>query len=250
MPTLSTLTALKEYADVASSDTSHATLIASTIFEDALVVDLDQCANGSPIPVPTCDWQNGNLNGGNSTYAEGESVPYRYEVKGLPASSGSHTFRIKYDFSKAGIKAFDFLTKYNVTQTSADPCSGSSGVPLLCPGLPTEPPQCFPFPSDPFAAPLLRRRIAALGAEVADALAAAADPGMRRDHEQPAIVADRLPLLEPGFEHDHRAHRRSARACGGSHHRADPAHDVGGGAHGAGVARHPVRDRDRRPGLR
>jgi len=139
-----------------TSDTAHANLIASTTFEDALVVGLDQCANGSPrFGDFHCDWQNGNLNSSNSNYAEGESVPYRYEITGLPASPGTHTFKIQYDFAKSGKKAFDFLTKYNVTQTGADPCSGSAAPPDLCPGLPAEPPQCFPFPSDPFAAPTL-----------------------------------------------------------------------------------------------
>ena len=68
-----------------TSDTLRTTLLASVTFEDAIVVNLDQCSNGSPKFVAlNCDWQNGNINNSNSQYAEGESVPYRYEVAGLP----------------------------------------------------------------------------------------------------------------------------------------------------------------------
>jgi hypothetical protein len=136
-----------------TSDTAHANLIASTTFEDALVTNMDQCSNGSPAFADKhCDWQNGNLNGGNSAYMESQAVPYRYEIKGLPNTPGTHTFEITYDFSKSSAKAIDFLTKYNVTQTGADPCAGSAAAPTLCPGLPANPPQCFAFPSDPFVA--------------------------------------------------------------------------------------------------
>ncbi len=110
-------------------------------------VNLDQCSNGSPKFVDLhCDWQNGNLNGNNSQYAEGESIPYRLFVEKLDPSL-KHTIHINYDFTKGGVKAFDFLTTWNVTQTGASACSGSSSVPTPCPpGAATT----FPFPGDPF----------------------------------------------------------------------------------------------------
>ena len=41
-------------------------------------VDLDQWANK-----PVAAWQNGNLNGTNSLYAEGLVVPFRLAIEGL-----------------------------------------------------------------------------------------------------------------------------------------------------------------------
>ena len=113
-----------------SSDTAHTTLIASTIFEDALSPNMDQCANGAP-PFGDfhCDWQNGNLNGSNSSYLEGQVIPFRYTIDGF-SGTGTHTFHLNYDFSSdSGAKGYDFLTAYNVTQTGADPCSGSAAAP-------------------------------------------------------------------------------------------------------------------------
>ena len=142
-----------------TSDTNHANLLALTMFEDAIIPNLDQCSNGSPAFIDLhCDWQNGDLNSSNSAYAEGQSIPFRLDMDGFPTNNTTHTFHINYDFSKSGVKAFDFLTKYNVTQTNADVCSGSSAAPALCPIAgtpPVQPTQCFAFPSDAFAAPTL-----------------------------------------------------------------------------------------------
>ena len=110
-------------------------------------VNLDQCSNGSPkFGDLHCDWQNGNLNGSNSQYAEADSIPYRLFVEDLDPTL-KHTIHINYDFTKGGEKAIDFLSTWNVTQTGADTCSGSSAVPSPCPpGTATT----FPFPGDSF----------------------------------------------------------------------------------------------------
>ncbi len=112
-----------------------------------LNVNLDQCANGSPNFVDLhCDWQNGNINGSNSEYGEGQSIPYRLFISGLDPSV-SHTIHINYDFTEGGEKAFDFLTTWNVTQMGGDPCSGAAAVPTPCPpGAATT----FGFPGDSF----------------------------------------------------------------------------------------------------
>jgi uncharacterized repeat protein (TIGR01451 family) len=95
----------------------------------ALTVNLDQWANQAPAA-----WQNGDLNGNNSTYHEGDVVPFRLAIEGLTA--GSHSFHINYDFTAGGHKAYDFLATYNVTE-NATPCSaGGGGVSSLCPSLP------------------------------------------------------------------------------------------------------------------
>ena len=112
----------------------------------AATTNLDQCANGSPSPSLNCNWQNGNLNSSNAEYEEGDSIPYRLFIEGLDPSV-SHTIHVNYDFTMGGVKAIDFLTTWNVTQTTADPCSGSASVPSLCPpgGVST-----FAFPGDPY----------------------------------------------------------------------------------------------------
>jgi uncharacterized repeat protein (TIGR01451 family) len=101
---------------------------ASGALAASLTVDLDQWANQAPT------WQNGDLNGNNSSYHEGDVVPFRLAIEGLDA--GPHTIHINHDFTAGGHKAYDFLATYNVTE-NATPCSaGGGGVSSLCPSLP------------------------------------------------------------------------------------------------------------------
>src|SRR4030095_5537516 len=95
-----------------------------------LNVNLDQCANDTT----PCAWQNGDLNGNNSAYAEGDVVPFRFAVEGLTA--GTHTVHINYDFTAGGHEAYDFLATYNATETVSLCASGGGGVSSLCPTLP------------------------------------------------------------------------------------------------------------------
>ncbi len=122
-------------------------VLATTTFTDGSV-NLDQCANGNPFFGDRhCDWQNGNINASNSQYAEADMIPYRLFIEGLSPTPATHTIHINYDFTQGGIKAYDFLTTWNNTQTGADPCSGMAGAPSPCPpgGAST-----FAFPGDPF----------------------------------------------------------------------------------------------------
>jgi hypothetical protein len=55
-----------------------------------LLGNLDQCGNGpvaSPVPCTGSAWQNGDLNGNQAHYLEGDSVPYR--LKGSNRTSGT-----------------------------------------------------------------------------------------------------------------------------------------------------------------
>jgi len=132
---------------VQAYDASQTTVLASTTFTDS-TVNLDQCSNGSPKFLDLhCDWQNGDLNGSNSEYAESQSVPYRLFITNLDPTV-SHTIHFNYDFTRGGVEAIDFLTTWNVTQTGADPCSGSSAVPSPCPPGPAT---TFPMSGDPYA---------------------------------------------------------------------------------------------------
>ena len=108
----------------------------------AVSINLDQWANKSG------EWQNGNLNGNNSAYPEGGVIPFRLAIEGLKA--GSHTFRINYDFTANGHKAYDFLATWN---SSAAPnlCGGGGGaMSSLCPSLGARSTRAFP--TDPFVA--------------------------------------------------------------------------------------------------
>ncbi len=104
-------------------------------------VDLDQCANIGP----TCDtdnpsqWQNGNLGSSNSSYREGDAVPYRTKFTGLVADS-TYAVNIAWETTKGGKRALDYLTSYDYSETTADPCAG-----LTC----AAPTSQLPIPIDP-----------------------------------------------------------------------------------------------------
>src|SRR6185503_16000233 len=95
----------------------------------------------------TCDtgtssqWQNGNLGQSQATYFEGDSVPYRSVFTGLEAGE-TYTVIIEYDTTQSGKHAIDYLTSFDVTETTADPCSGVAGVPSCTAST-------FPIPLDP-----------------------------------------------------------------------------------------------------
>jgi hypothetical protein len=97
---------------------------------------LDQCANGAvggvPVQCAGVGWQNGNLNHNQAHYNEGESIPYRIVFSGMVVSS-TNTVTIEWDTTEnsGGNHAIDYLTTFNRTETTADPCSGVPGCNLL-----------------------------------------------------------------------------------------------------------------------
>lgn len=86
---------------------------------------LDQCRNG-PLTAPEgCagnNWANGDLNGSQAHYIEGESVPYRIVFGNL--TPGLHTVTIEWDTTENSLHALDYLTTFNRTETTANPCYG------------------------------------------------------------------------------------------------------------------------------
>lgn len=96
---------------------------------DALVkpsITLDQCSNKTT----TCDsanpsnWQNGNLGTSNSDYAEGESVAYRSVISNLTVGQ-TYAVDLEWDSTEnGGHHAIDYLTSFDRTETTADPCAG------------------------------------------------------------------------------------------------------------------------------
>jgi hypothetical protein len=94
--------------------------------------DLDQCANGGvgdvPVPCVGAAWQNGNLGQSQAHYLEGQAVPYRLRFSNLSVGS-TYTVTIEWDTTEnSGAKhALDCLTSFDMTETTADPCSGVAG---------------------------------------------------------------------------------------------------------------------------
>lgn len=88
--------------------------------------DLDQCRNGeigAPLPCSGANWVNGSLNGTQSHYMEGESVPYRLVFQNLDTTV-AHTLTLEYDTTQGGHHALDYLTSFERTETTALPCDG------------------------------------------------------------------------------------------------------------------------------
>ena len=100
----------------------RSTPLAGVTFTDAVGSDIKQLQNGGSVDT-TPDWENGSINTNNSSYVEGESVPYRYEITEVPANACVR-LDIHYEFTKGGIHAFDFLTDVDRTESSAIASAG------------------------------------------------------------------------------------------------------------------------------
>ncbi|MEY2966926.1 MAG: hypothetical protein RLY50_976, partial [Actinomycetota bacterium] len=94
--------------------------------EQKPAIKLEQCANGGP----TCDtvnpsrWITGNLGTHNSDYDEGSSVSYRAVLGNLGVGE-TYKVEIEWDATKGGKHAIDYLTTYDRSVASADPCAGA-----------------------------------------------------------------------------------------------------------------------------
>ena len=92
--------------------------------------NLDQCADGGVgTPKQACtgaNWQNGNLNGNQAQYKEGESIPYRMKLSNL--TGASHGLTIQWDTTKSGKHAIDYITTWDRSvMPTSNPCDGVSG---------------------------------------------------------------------------------------------------------------------------
>ena len=88
-------------------------------------VGLDQCATlpNACSSSNSAQWQNGNLGQSNSSYFEGDSVPYRATFSGLTIGE-TYSLLLDWDTTQSGKHAIDTLTSYNRTIGSADYCAG------------------------------------------------------------------------------------------------------------------------------
>ncbi len=90
--------------------------------------NLDQCRNGpldSPADCIGSNWVNGNLNASQAHYVEGESVPYRMRMADLTLAP--HNLTIEFDSTESARHAIDYLTTFDRTELTADPCSDITG---------------------------------------------------------------------------------------------------------------------------
>ena len=86
-------------------------------------VGLTQCAT-IPETCTTTDsaqWQSGNLNQNNSSYYEGQSVPYRAAFTDLTVGQ-VYKLVIGWDATKGGLQAHDYLTSFDRSIATAIPC--------------------------------------------------------------------------------------------------------------------------------
>ena len=118
----------------------------------AASASLNQCANDKALSLSSdgCEqaneWENGNLGASKSVYSEGDSIPYRMLFGDL--ALGTHTVTIEWDTTKGGKHAIDYLTDFDRTVTTADPCAGVAGC-VLNAGFDTV------IPVDPQLAPVV-----------------------------------------------------------------------------------------------
>ena len=123
----------------------------------AVGLSTQQCQPGNP-PLPNgpstnckdgtnpSGWKSG-LNSG--PFLQGDSVPYRALFNSTVVGQ-SYTVTIKYDITKAGEHAIDYLTTFNRTLTNADACTappgpnGPGGTAAICADVHT-----FAIPIDP-----------------------------------------------------------------------------------------------------
>lgn len=118
---------------------------AETFFSAVLAAsaDLDQCRNGSD-GTSQCtgnNWVNGNLGSSNSSFVEGEFVPYRMLIDDAAGDGTTvNTLIIEYDTSQSGKHALDYIGTYNSNETNANPCDYA--------GCPFSGPSTFAVPTD------------------------------------------------------------------------------------------------------
>lgn len=85
-------------------------VVAEGSFIDPLQTSFTQCANDDPAG---CDWIGSIIQQSNSVYYEGMTVPQRLLFRDAAIVNGNHTISFTYQYTKAGIHAYDFLTTVN-----------------------------------------------------------------------------------------------------------------------------------------
>jgi hypothetical protein len=133
--------------------------VATVTFTDA-DIQFTQCLNDSDNNevMDDCDWGTGAINTNNAIYYEGDSVPQRLFQR--IDNAGIHTIRFEYNFTRANIYAYDFLSSPDYTlppgPTYLNECAKLPPFVTStdCPSMFTS--SLVPIPSDPFDAVNMR----------------------------------------------------------------------------------------------
>ena len=93
--------------------------------------DIDQCHNGAVNDLPAVEdcvgaqWVNGNANGNQAHYREGDYIHYRIKFTNLKTDGTTYTVKLGYDiFDNNGRHAIDYLGTYNKDNRNAQPSPG------------------------------------------------------------------------------------------------------------------------------
>ncbi len=78
---------------------------------------LNPCLNGTLVGTSYSDWVNGNVNGSKAHWKEGDFLPYRANLTGLP--SGTITLNAQYDTIHGGKHALDYIGSFDATETTS-----------------------------------------------------------------------------------------------------------------------------------
>lgn len=106
---------------------------ATATFTDLSIGTYDQCSNDQGVGYSSgdtgCRWINGNLQGNNSIYSEGDATVQRLWLTEFTPGT-THTVTLKYGTTKGGKHAYDYLTTWDWSEnwlTLPDRCQGIAG---------------------------------------------------------------------------------------------------------------------------
>ena len=104
------------------ADGTGDTDLSETALYSSVPVDFRQAANNdAPYPLGNLHWINSALQGSNSVYAEGMSVPQRLMFWDIPATAGDeHVLVFSHQWTKGGTHAYDWLTSFEPQALAVD----------------------------------------------------------------------------------------------------------------------------------
>ena len=111
-------------------------LILSGFASAAVSTSFEQCSNNNPT-LGSCKWIGSIIQQSNSVYYEGMTVPQRILFEKV-TTNGAHTISFTYQYSKARIHAYDFLTTVNQSNDPAitlNECADMGGSAATCSAL-------------------------------------------------------------------------------------------------------------------
>src|SRR5579872_3200861 len=107
-------------------------LLISPSSASAEAASLDQCANGqsSPLTLEACvngtisattyaNWVHGDVNSSKAHWQEGDYIPYRATLTGMPGGGTSITLNGHYRTVSGGKHAIDYLGSFDSTETTS-----------------------------------------------------------------------------------------------------------------------------------